>query len=183
MNEYVALLRGINVGKANRVAMADLLNLLQDLGHTDVRTLLNSGNVVFRAAGGSTAKVAQSIEQAIFERLGLDISVVVVSAEGLVAIIEGNPLPQANIDPPKFLVAFVQRERDLIAATALSTDSWEPEAFALGSDAAYLWCANGIIESKIAKAFARATGQAATTRNWATVLKLQAVLSGGNSAA
>lgn len=183
MNEYVALLRGINVGKTNRVAMADLRALLTRLGYTDVRTLLNSGNAVFRAPDENASELAQKIQREVSDRLGLEVPVIVVSARDISAIVANNPLPHACIEASKFLVGVVQREESLAPAVKLSADSWEPEALALRGTAAYLWCANGIRESKVAKAFSRATGEQATTRNWATWLKLQAVLGAGKGTA
>lgn len=176
MSHCVALLRGINVAKAKRIAMADLRRLLEDLGHSQVRTLLNSGNAVFRSGGGTPGQVAAAIEAAIADRFGHQVTVVVVSAKELHAVVARNPLPQATLEPSRFLVAFVQQPKLLAAANVLAAQSWEPEAIALGRRAAYLWCANGIIDSKLAQAFTRATGTAATARNWTTVLKLQAML-------
>ncbi len=176
MSRFVALLRGINVGRAKRIAMADLRSLLEGLGHSDVRTLLNSGNAVFRAEGGRALNLASAIEQEIANRLGLSVPVVVVTASELSTIVKDNPLSQASSDPSKHLVAFVRQRETLAAARGLLSKPWDPEAFSIGSKAAYLWCANGIIESKVAQAFSRATGEAATTRNWATVLKLQTMV-------
>jgi uncharacterized protein (DUF1697 family) len=175
----IALLRGINVGRAKRIAMVDLRGLLEGLGYADVRTLLNSGNAVFRAQATSSAKIASTIEQQIAGVFNHQVAVVVVTASELDAIIQDNPIPQhANVDPSRFLVAFVKQMKALDAARQILSQSWEPEAFALGKKAAYLWCSNGIIESKVAKSFSSALGEAATTRNWATVLKLQQMLAG-----
>ena len=176
MTDCVALLRGINVGKAKRIAMADLRSLLERLGHSNVRTLLNSGNAVFRAKRGNGPALAKAIENEISARLRLSVPVVVLTANDVDTIIKENRLRQASKNPSIFLVAFTQRPESLSAAAALLSQPWEPEAFAIGSKAAYLWCANGSIESKVWKAFTRATGETATTRNWATVLKLQAML-------
>jgi uncharacterized protein (DUF1697 family) len=87
MTVCVALLRGINVGKAKRIAMADLRALIEGLGYTDVRTLLNSGNVVFSASRGATAAIAAAIEKAIVARFGFSAAVVVVTAKELEAIV------------------------------------------------------------------------------------------------
>ena len=182
MSECIALLRGINVGKAKRIAMADLRRLLEDLGHTNVRTLLNSGNAVFRTGDAAAGRLAHTIEQAIVGRFGIEVPVVVVPAKELATIVAGNPLPQANVEPSRFLVAFVQEPQSLAAAKTLTSQPWAPEAFALGRRAAYLWCANGIIDSRLAPAFARATRNAATARNWATVLKLHAMVAAGRTA-
>ena len=180
MTPCIALLRGINVGRAKRIAMADLRGLVEALGFSQVRTLQNSGNVVFEAARPNAAKVARSIEQAIEARFGFSAAVVVITAADLDAIVEENPLSHATADPARFLVAFVASPATLGKARALLAQAWAPDALALGSRAAYLSCAGGIIESKLMQAFARATADGATTRNWSTVRKLQALA--GNAA-
>ena len=182
MTECIALLRGINVGRAKRIAMADLRALVEGLGFTDPRTLLNSGNVVFRANRPNASKIAAAIEKRIASRFGFPVPVVVVTAPDLDAVVAENPLFRANRDPSRLLVAFVGRTATLAQAKTLLAESWAPDTLAVGSKAAYLWCAGGIIESKLMQAFARLTGDASTTRNWATVLKLQALASAGHNA-
>ena len=174
MTTCVALLRGINVGRAKRVPMAELRELFASLGHTGVRTLLNSGNVVFEARRPDVAALARSIAAAIEGRFGFSVPVGVLTAAELDAIVHENRLVRAGNDPAKFLVAFVAGPATLARAAPLRAESWTPEAVAIGEHAVYLWCAGGILESKLAKAFGRLTGDEATTRNWATVLKLQA---------
>ena len=105
MSDYVALLRGINVGRNNRIAMADLRQLLTDLGYTDVRTYLQSGNAVFQAANRSAAAVRTAIEGAIRQTLGLDIKVLVRTGRQLDAVIAANELP--TTDAKKLHVAFL----------------------------------------------------------------------------
>jgi len=175
MTTCIALLRGVNAGRAKRLAMADLRELVEGLGHTNVRTLLNSGNVVFDAHRVNISKTAHSIEVAIGDRFGFAAAVVVLTAADLAAVIRENPLQVAASDPSKYLVAFVSSTASLAKAKPLLAESWKPEALAIGKRAAYVWCANGIIESKLLQAFGRATGRVATTRNWATILKLQAI--------
>jgi uncharacterized protein (DUF1697 family) len=182
MTQCIALLRGINVGRAKRIAMAELRELIEELGFSDVRTLLNSGNVVFQAARPDVAEVAAAIEAAIETRFGFAVPVVVLTALELNAIVAENALHQAASDPSKFLVAFVANDATLAKVKPLLAQSWAPDALSIGSRAAYLWCANGVIESKLVQAFSRATGEAATTRNWATVLKLQAAAATGQNA-
>ena len=173
MTQCSALIRGINVGKAKRVAMADLRALIEDLGHDDVRTLLNSGNVLFRATRPRMTALAEAIETGISRKLGVSARVIVFGATDLDAIIREDPLRSVANDPARYMVAFVSNRGVLANARALQQESWAPEAFAVGARAAYLWCANGVIESKLAKAFGRVAGDAVTIRNWATVLKLQ----------
>jgi len=182
MNECIALLRGVNVGRTKRIAMADLRALIEALGHTNVRTVLNSGNVVFQAARPHTARIATAIETALEGRFGWRATTMVVTADELGAIIRENPLAQIADDASRHLVAFVASPATLTKAKLLLAQSWTPDALAVGKRAAYLWCADGLIESRLAQAFARSAGDAATTRNWATVLKLHAMASGDRDA-
>jgi uncharacterized protein (DUF1697 family) len=171
-----ALLRGINVVRAKRIAMADLRALVEGLGHSDVRTLLNSGNVVFKAKGSDTGKIAQALSKAIEKKFGFSVTVIVVTGPELAAIIKENPLAKTARDPARYLVAFVSSGAELEKAKPLVKQPWAPEAIALGKHAAYLWCADGIHSSKLWQGFTRVTKDAATARNWSTVLKLQAML-------
>lgn len=179
MSTYIALLRGINVGKAKRIAMADLRTLLADLGYTDVVTLLNSGNVVFKAGKGLPKKLAADISAAIATRLGIEVPVIVLSAKDLASIAEENPFADTAGDPSRLLVAFVADASVLAVMSAITPHVMAPEQFHIGSQAAYLHCASGILESKAAEALLGKAGKAATTRNWATVQKLQALVEKG----
>jgi uncharacterized protein (DUF1697 family) len=175
MKRHIALLRGINVGKAKRVAMADLRALMAALGYANVRTLLNSGNAVFDAKGGTPAAHAKQLKAAILERTGVDCEVIVKTATDLVATIAEHPLRQHANDDARLLVMFTQDAASLQLLKPLEDGDWAPEAFAVGSHAAWLWCANGIIESRIGKAVGKLLVQRGTARNWATVEKLDAM--------
>ena len=177
MAECIALLRGINVGRAKRIAMADLRRLFVDLGHENVRTVLNSGNVLFQAARPNIFALARGIEHAIAGRCGFSVPVAVMTATNLGAIIRDNPLLHLAHDPARHLVAFVAHPRSLVPLCPLMRESWSPDAIAVGPRAAYLWCAAGVLESKVLQALARRAGETVTTRNWSTVLKLQAASS------
>ena len=174
MSACIALIRGINVGKGNRIAMADLRALIAGLGHTDVRTLLNSGNVVFQSKRPNVAKISSAIQVAILKKCGFSTSVMVVTAEYLDRIIEENPLLHLAKDHARHLVAFVADAKHLEPLRPLLEDTWAPDALAMTQRAAYLWCSAGLLESKMSQAFSRKAGTTITTRNWATVLKLQA---------
>jgi uncharacterized protein (DUF1697 family) len=174
MTECVALLRGINVGRAKRVAMADLRDLVAGLGHANVRTVLNSGNVVFGAARGDTGWLAATIAAGVEARFGFASRVVVVTAEELATIVRENLLLDVATNPSRLLVAFVAQSAALDAAGPLLREAWAPDALAVGRRAAYLWCADGVIGSRLSQAFGRQLGEAATIRSWSTVLKLQA---------
>lgn len=176
MPAFVALLRGVNVGKAKRVPMAELRTLLSGLGYTGVATLLNSGNAVFHAPRGTPAKHAADIAAAISRRLKVEVPVIVKSAGELAAIISGNPIKTRAEEHPRFLVAFAQDPKALSSLAAIEPLVVPPEKFSIGKYAAYLFCATGILESKAGKALLGKAGRSATTRNWATVLKLQALV-------
>jgi uncharacterized protein (DUF1697 family) len=180
MRTFVVLLRGVNVGKAKRVPMAELRAVLSGMGYTDVATLLNSGNAVFRAPGGTSAKHSADIAVAISTRLKVEVPVIVKSAGELAAIISENPLEAARDQHPRFLVAFVQDTKALSRLAGIESLVTPPEQFALGKHAAYLFCAAGILDSKAADALLGKAGTPVTTRNLATVLRLQALaLEGG----
>ena len=176
MTRFVALLRGVNVGSAKRVPMADLRALLSGLGYTRVLTLLNSGNAVFDSPGRSTTAHAHRIHTAIAEALGVDVPVIVKSAREIAAIESGNALASVAIDPSRLLVAFTSSQDALQGLGMLSELVRAPERLHLDEHAAYLWCASGILESKAGAALLGKAGRAATTRNWATVLKIASVL-------
>lgn len=177
MSRHIALLRGINVGKAKRVPMADLRALMEGLGFTGVRTLLNSGNAVFDAKAGSSASHAKKLRAAILEGTGVDCEVVVKTADDLAAAIAEHPLRRHANDDARMLVMFTQDASALAELKALEDEDWSPEAFAVGKHAAWLWCANGIIESQVSKAVGKVLKERGTARNWATVQKLQALAS------
>jgi uncharacterized protein (DUF1697 family) len=176
MKRHIALLRGINVGKAKRVAMADLRALMEGLGYSGVRTLLNSGNAVFDAKAGTAAAHAKQLRAAILAQCGVDCEVVVKTATDLAAAIAEHPLRHHADDDSRMLVLFTQDASSLALLKALEDGDWAPEVFAVGQHAAWLWCANGIIESRISKAATKVLKERGTARNWATVEKLQAMV-------
>ena len=103
---HVALLRGINVGKAKRVAMADLRALVESLGYSDVSTLLNSGNVVFTVPASERTPIGPRLEKAIATKLGVTSRVTVLTAREVADAIAGNPLLDVARDPSRLLVAY-----------------------------------------------------------------------------
>jgi uncharacterized protein (DUF1697 family) len=177
MKRHIALLRGINVGKAKRVPMAELRALMEGLAHANVRTLLNSGNAVFDARAGTPAAHAKALRAAILDKLGVDCEVIVKTAADLQAAIDEHPLRRHANDDARLLVMFVQEASTLLELKPLEATDWAPEAFAVGSHAAWLWCANGIIDSRVAKAVGKVLKERGTARNWATVGKLLALAS------
>jgi uncharacterized protein (DUF1697 family) len=175
----VALLRGVNVGKAKRIAMAELRALVEKLGYREVKTLLNSGNVVFTRPASSKGDPAARLEKAIAAELGVSCAVIVLTAEELGGIVRANPLLDRMTDPSRFLVAVFRHPAGLDSFADLARQDHAPDVLALGESAAYLWCARGLLESPLALRFLKASREVATTRNWATVQKLHALASAG----
>ena len=172
---YVALLRGINVGRAKRVAMADLRSLVEGLGYKNVRTLLNSGNVVFTASTASAGDAAQHIERGLLKKIGIASRVTVLSGAELAVAVRDNPLLEVATDHSRLFVAFLNDPADRERLGELSARNWRPEALALRERVAYLWCPEGVIASDVHAAMSRILADGVTSRNWATVLKLHAL--------
>lgn len=175
MPTFIALLRGVNLGKSRRVPMAVWRAELGRLGYRGVRTLLNSGNAVFDADQGDATRHADAIGQALKRALGLDVPVVVKSLPDLAAIVVDCPFAEILSHPSRLLVAFTPDAGLLAGLAGIATVVTAPEAFVLGHHAAYLHCPDGILQSKAGEALLGKSGQAATTRNWATTLKLLAL--------
>jgi uncharacterized protein (DUF1697 family) len=172
---FVALLRGVNVGKGKRVPMAELRALLTGLGFTEVRTLLNSGNAVFRASRGTTRRIAADIASALQRGLGVSVPIIVKSARELEAVVAGIPVAVEEAHHSRFLVAFAPDRKALANLAAIRPLVSARERFVVGKHAVYLYCAAGILESRAAAALLGRLGQDATTRNLATTLKLHAL--------
>jgi uncharacterized protein (DUF1697 family) len=181
MPRFVVLLRGVNVGTAKRVPMAEFRALLSALGYSSVATLLNSGNAVFTAASGAPARHAADIASAIASKLKVEVPVVVKSAKELSAIIAGNPIKAEPEEYSRLLVAFAQDSKAIARLAAIEPLVVPPEEFSLGKNAAYLLCAKGILESNAGAALLGRAGKPATSRNWATTLKLQALANESNA--
>lgn len=175
----IALFRGINVGKAKRIAMADLRTMFEALGFTNVRTLLNSGNVVFEAGRSSAASNAKKIGDALVEATGVTANTLVLTAAELDAAAAGNPFLDRMDDPSRMLVGFMTAGADRAPLKALVDAAGADEHVALGADALYLWCSDGILESAFgAKLVGPKFRDLITTRNWSTVCKLQGLAAG-----
>jgi uncharacterized protein (DUF1697 family) len=157
--------------------MAEFRAIVAGLGYRDVRTLLNSGNVLFQEPRGVRGDPASRIEQALLARLGLVSRVLVLTASQLAQVVKENSLATVADNPSRLMVSLLYQPADRARLKPLTRDSWEPEALALGGLACYLWCPAGILESPLSKA-GRVLGDATTVRNWATISKLHQLLEG-----
>jgi len=177
MKTYVALLRGINVGGHKKVAMADLRDLLTRLGLADARSLLQSGNLVFRGDGRSPAQVERLLESEARRRLGLETVFFVRTAEEWNAVLESNPLrKEAERDPARLLVVFLKDAPGAAHVKALAEAIAGPEVVRARGRHAYIFYPAGIGRSRLTHALIeKRLGTHGTGRNWNTVLKLAAL--------
>lgn len=175
--QFVVLLRGVNVGKGNnKVPMAELRAALEALGYSAVKTLLNSGNAVFSSTARNPAKHAATIAAAVKERFGVVTPIIVKSAAEFAAIVAGNPIAPPDSDHSRFLAVFAMDAARLQELKALQALLRPGERWAVTDHAAYLHCAGGLLDSKLGAALLGKAGRSVTTRNWATVLKLASLL-------
>ena len=175
-SRQAALLRGINVGKAKRVAMADLRALVAELGFGDVRTLLNSGNVVYTAPDTPPGEAAARIEEAIRARTGVASRVTVLTAAEVAEAVAANPWRDEVREPSRLLVTVLRDRADAARLAPLLERDWGTSRLAVAGRIAYVWCPDGVLESPLPDELARALGDRVTSRNWATLLKLHALL-------
>jgi uncharacterized protein (DUF1697 family) len=164
---YIALLRGINVGGARKVPMSDLRAIFDTLGHSDVRTYIQSGNVVFTAKAGAPARIRAGIEKAIEAEFGFAVIVLLRTPAELAAIVKHNPFGTAAY------VTFLDAAADRKAAAGIDPAPYAPDEFEVRGAEVFVRCPNGYGNTKINNAFfERKLATSATTRNWKTVLTL-----------
>jgi uncharacterized protein (DUF1697 family) len=185
MRTHVALLRGVNVGGRNRIAMADLRAVVTSLGHTDVSTYIQSGNVVFCTAETDTAALVTVLERAIAQTLGVAPRVVVLAREELSQVVANNPYPD-EADHRRLHAAFSGEQispdqlRFLETVQQRASDKGSRDKATVIGRTLYLHTPDGIGRSELAAQLARAGGLlaatgSATMRNWATVMTLLAL--------
>jgi uncharacterized protein (DUF1697 family) len=164
---YVALLRGINVSGRNKIAMGDLRDLFETLGHTDVRTYIQSGNVVFAAKAETPPRVQAAIEKRIADAFGLDVGVLVRTRGELATVLKRNPFGADAY------VTFLDHVPGRALVTAIDPAPFAPDEFTVHGREVFVRCPNGYGRTKINNTFfERKLAAKATTRNWKTVTTL-----------
>ncbi|MFD5101356.1 DUF1697 domain-containing protein [Streptomyces albidochromogenes] len=173
---YAALLRGINVSGHKKVPMAELRELLEELGHRDVRTYLQSGNAVFTTdAGDSEDALAAALERAVEKHFGFGVDCLVRSGPYLAAVADACPFPAAELEGKQLHVTYFSRPVTADRFAPVDPAAYLPEEFRLGDRALYLYAPDGLGRSRLAEALAKPAllkGISATTRNWNTVARL-----------
>jgi uncharacterized protein (DUF1697 family) len=177
MSTYIALLRAINLAGYQRVAMSDLRDLLGGLGFEDVRSLLQSGNLVFRSGARDGTQVERRLEAEAAKRLGLATGFIVRSAEEWEAVVAGNPFPaEAKRDPGHLLVVFLKGAPAAKGVESLQAAIKGREVVRARGKDAYIVYPDGIGRSRLTNALIeKHLGTRGTGRNWNTVLKLHAL--------
>jgi len=167
--KHVVLLRGINIGPRNRIAMPALRDALEQAGFTDVRTHLQSGNVVLESRAKPEA-VRRTVEQLIERQFGLEIAVVVRTRAQLAAVVKRNPLGQVATEPKRYQVTFLDKKLSAKIAKELEQTAAADERVVVTGREVYAWHPKTIARSKLwSKLAGKNLGVTATSRNWTTV--------------
>ncbi|WP_196073353.1 DUF1697 domain-containing protein [Nakamurella alba] len=187
MTRYVALLRGINVGKNNRLPMADLRAALESIGGTGVGTYLQSGNAVLDHPD-STDKVAAALRKAVHEGSGIDVPILVRTADWLEKALRDDPFGTKATNPKTYLLAFLsetpsaaakKKLADAVAARQAKGGKDSGDEYELDRDRGYLWCPVNVHESLFASLdWDKLLGVQVTMRNWDTANRLLALARG-----
>jgi uncharacterized protein (DUF1697 family) len=172
MARLIVLLRGINLGARNRISMPELREALEEAGYDDVRTYLQSGNVVLTSTS-SAKKVARDCEQVIADRFGLEIDVVVRTRNELAKVVERNPLGRVAKDPKRYQVSFLEAKPTAKTVRELEDVAAASEKLVSHGRELYAWHPKGVARSKLwARLAGKNLGTTARARNWTTVTKL-----------
>jgi uncharacterized protein (DUF1697 family) len=176
---YALLLRGVNVGTKNSLPMAELRAMLEKLGCTEVRTYVQSGNVVFGTKLAEAA-VTKAIERALHAYMGRPIATTLRTMREMKAVVDGNPFSQVATKPAYLCVTFLSHAPAKAEVGPLHAVDWAPELFKVAGREIYTWHPNGQGRSPLAVALDKLPLRGAVTRrNWNTVLKLLEMLRDG----
>ncbi len=172
MARYAVFLRGINLGATRRVPMEDLRAALEQAGHTDVRTLLQSGNVVLTSTV-DTSGLESDLAEKLRDAFGFDIAVLVRTRDELADVIARDPFGDEVDDPARYQVSFLSAEPEPARVEDLERADVAPERVAVLGREVYAWHPRGVGRSELAKRISgRRLGVEVTARNWRTVTKL-----------
>ncbi|MFF6994465.1 DUF1697 domain-containing protein [Streptomyces sp. NPDC008313] len=172
---YAALLRGINVGGAKKVPMAELRALMQDLGYDGVSTYLQSGNAVFGSAHGDEDSLAAELGRTLEKHFGFAVGVLVRDHAYLKAVRDACPFPAAELEAKQLHATYFSGPVGEERFAGVDRAAFLPEEFRLGDRVLYLYAPQGLGVSKLAPVLSRPAllkGTVATSRNWNTVTKL-----------
>lgn len=173
LSTHVALLRGINVGGKNMLPMKNLAEMFTEAGCTDVRTYIQSGNVVFDAIPSLVEKIPARITNRIEERFGLRVPVILRTAGEMSATTRNNPFITTGADEKLLYVFFLAHLPDPENVAKLDPARSPPDTFCVRNREIYLHLPNGAARTKLTNAWVDAKlATTSTARNWRTVLAL-----------
>ena len=170
MTVFIALLRGINVGGQKRIAMTDLTQLFTSLGLNNVRTYLQSGNVLFESQDGDPGRLSAMISENISAKFGFSVNVILRTSDELRRIILANPFAKEGLDADKYHVTFLSDipSEEFPKSTMKGKDV--PDRYVIIGREVYLFCPDGYGRTKFSNTFfEKKLGVFSTTRNWKTV--------------
>jgi uncharacterized protein (DUF1697 family) len=168
---WVALLRGINVGRAKRISMQDLRAMLESMGYADVRTLGQSGNAIFTTPHRKTEALERAISARIRSDFGMEVVVLLRTPAEIGKVVDANPFVARGAPSSELHAAFLSAAPPAAKAAAFDHDAFLPDEFAFGKRVVYVRLPNGITNSTLPN-WDRALGVRATQRNWNTTTKL-----------
>lgn len=172
LGKHIVLLRGINLGSRNRIAMPALRAALEHAGFDDVRTYLQSGNVVLESSAKADA-VARKVERVIAREFDLDVAVVTRTRAQLAKVVERNPLARVAKNPKRYQVSFLDAKPSRAVARRVEEAADAKERVVVVGREIYAWHPDTIARSKLWALLAgQSLGITATARNWTTVQKL-----------
>lgn len=180
MIKQIALLRGINVGGKRKILMHDLRELFQELRFANIQTYIQSGNVIFNSSGNKdNIKLADEIMEAILNKYGFQVPVIVLNAEELNAAISENPFfTTDNTDVERLHITFLKEPPQNNKLQKIKSLNFAPDLFEIKNKNVFIFCAGKYHESKLTNNFFENKLKVpATTRNWKTVLKLSELAS------
>lgn len=172
MGVYVALLRGLNVSKGNRISMRDLVPLFEEAGCERVKSYVQSGNIVFRLDEAKIAGLPDVVESWIAERFGVRTWIVLRDIQAMRATVDSNPYEDLNAPPTSVAVAFRRKQEAPVEFTFAGDLSAIPDRIEVRGNDCYLYLPNGFSGSKFPPNFFSKDLGETTTRNWRTVTKL-----------
>ena len=174
MMRWLVMPCGINVGKINRVPMAELCALLEDAGFGDVLSIGQSGNIIVTASRPEE-KVCASVRALMASAFGVDVPVMARSADEIRAILDANPLQDVATDGSKYLAIFLSTAPSQAQAAALEAENFSPEVVRIHDRTAFVWARDGVKAMRVSHtALEKRFRVTATARNWNTLEKIAA---------
>jgi len=173
MTKKIAVLRGINVGGKRKILMKDLKDLCQKMDWKNVKTYIQSGNIIFNH-DGDNAKIAQNLQSQILTVFGFIVPVIIIDANKLNTIINKNPFVKNGTSTSCLHYTFLKEKPNTEDIKLIELLNFTPDSFKIIDHSVFIYCAGKYHKSKLTNNFfEKKLNVTTTTRNWKTILKLQ----------